>query len=153
MDTVRTSTANGNQVGATRKQSLLDVVNSNYHQLSAAADSRERRESGFVEGDFSDYDSSGSRRNSDNFNCSYSSDGHSSPDIFCLDLEDGIKKAVANAAVAATTAAAPNSEAVCKEASKVGQYIQLISLQKRAFPIFTMLFFWALWNIHHLPCF
>jgi len=117
MDTVRTSIANGNQ--ATRKQSLLDVVNSNYHQLSAAADSRERRESGFVEGDFSDYDSSGSRRNSDNFNCSYSSDGHSSPDIFCLDLEDGIKKAVANAAVAATTAAAPNSEAVCKEASKV----------------------------------
>ena len=124
MDTVRTSTANGNQVGATRKQSLLDVVNSNYHhggQLSAA-DSRERRESGFVEGDFSDYDSSGSRRNSDNFNCSYSSDGHSSPDIFCLDLEDGIKKAVANAAVAATTAAAPNSEAVCKEASKVRQF-------------------------------
>ena len=119
MDTVRTSTANGNQ--ATRKQSLLDVVNSNYHQLSAAADSRERRESGFVEGDFLDYDSSGSRRNSDNFNCSYSSDGHSSPDIFCLDLEDGIKKAVANAAVAAT-AAAPNSEAVCKEASKVRQF-------------------------------
>ena len=123
MDTVRTSTANGNQVAgaATRKQSLLDVVNSNYHQLSAAADSRERRESGFVEGDFSDYDSSGSRRNSDNFNC-YSSDGHSSPDIFCLDLEEGIKKAVANAAVAATTAAAPNSEAVCKEASKVRQF-------------------------------
>ena len=120
MDTVRTSTANGNQVGATRKQSLLDVVNSNYHhggQLSAA-DSRERRESGFVEGDFSDYDSSGSRRNSDNFNCY--SDGHSSPDIFCLDLEDGIKKAVD--AVAAT-AAAPNSEAVCKEASKVGQFL------------------------------
>jgi len=121
MDTVRTSTAaNGNnQVGAARKQSLLDVENSNYqvvHGQLSAADSRERRESGFVEGDFSDYDSSGSRRNSDNFNC-YSSDGHSSPDIFCLDLEDGIKKAVV--AATATAAAAPNSEAVCKEASKV----------------------------------
>jgi len=67
---------------------LLDVSSSGY-------ESRERRESGFVEGDFSDsFSDNGSRRNSDN--SSYY-DSPSSPDIFCLeDLEEASKKIVNN---------------------------------------------------------
>jgi len=94
-------TCNNNSTVSISNKLLLDV---------STYDNRERRESGFVEGDFSDSfsDNGSSRRNSDN--SSYY-DSPSSPDIFCLeDLEEASKKIVANSATMAANSANTKTE-------------------------------------------